>query len=154
MRTFQSARADGTYVFGIIDDSKGGDGQRVELFEIAMGGASATVESPLVLGRALVQDVQALSYAASVELSLLDSPLQKVDLAGNITFTLTDHAAGRGLSLKVLADGSTRNLTFPAGWKFLGERPATLAASKTGILSILCWGNADADVVAAFSAET
>jgi hypothetical protein len=52
--------------------------------------------------------------------------------------------------LRIVGDGSIRTLTFPSGWKWIGAAPTALAANATGILSITSWGNAAADVVAAY----
>jgi hypothetical protein len=60
---------------------------------------------------------------------------------------------GRSASVRVVCDGTTRTLTFPAGWTWLGSIPASLAAGDTGYLSITAYGAADTDVIAAWSYE-
>lgn len=75
-------------------------------------------------------------------------------VAGALTFTTTNLAAGRGMSVRLdnSASGSARNLTFPAGWTWLaGSAPAEIEANKVGIISLVSYGSADADVVAAWS---
>jgi hypothetical protein len=70
------------------------------------------------------------------------------------TFTTTNLDNGRSASVRVVCDGTTRNLTFPAGWTWLGSGPpAVLAAGDIGYLSITAYGTANADVVAAWSYE-
>lgn len=79
---------------------------------------------------------------------------RSIVMSGNAAFTTDHRAAGRGLSLKLdnSAGASTRTLAFPAGWKWLGNSaPAELEASYIGIVSIVCYGSADSDIVAAWS---
>jgi hypothetical protein len=57
------------------------------------------------------------------------------------------------VTLRLVADGTNRNLTFPAGWVFLGTAPASLAAGKTAVLSVTFFGTADADAVAAWAVQ-
>jgi hypothetical protein len=104
----------------------------------------------------LLPAVATLVYAASVDLNLAPSvPVYRtLALTGNVTFTTSNLVAGRQASVRIVADGSIRTLTFPAGWKFLGAAaPANIAASKTAVLSIVSFGVADADVVVAYSVQ-
>jgi hypothetical protein len=95
-----------------------------------------------------------LSYAASVELDFASAPFETVTLAGNITFTTSNLAAGRSKTIRIIGDGSSRNFTFPGGWIFVGAAaPTSLAANKTAILTMTSFGTTDANVVAAYSAQ-
>jgi hypothetical protein len=81
-----------------------------------------------------------------------------VTLNGNATFSTspTGLGNGRGASVRVQCDGTTRTLTWPAGWTWLGSEatgPSSLAAGDVGYLSIVAFGIADSDVVAAWSYE-
>jgi hypothetical protein len=58
------------------------------------------------------------------------------------------------VTVRILGDGSTRNLGFSASWIFVGTKPTTIAASKTGILTVAAFGNTDADVVAAYGVQS
>jgi len=73
----------------------------------------------------------------------------------NTTFTTTNLGNGRSASVRVIGDASTRTLTWPAGWTWLGSGvpPTSLAANDVGYLSITAYGAADTDVVAAWSYE-
>jgi hypothetical protein len=99
--------------------------------------------------------VSTLTYGASVALDF-DNALpvyRTISLTGDLTLTSANLGPGRQVSLRIVADGSTRSFTFP-GWTFIGgAAPASIAASKTGILSLVSYGVADADVVAAYSVE-
>lgn len=94
-----------------------------------------------------------LTYAATTDLDFAGIGARALNLTGNITFTTSNRAAGRMLKVKILADGSTRTFTFPS-WKWVGSAaPANIAASKTMILSLECWGSNDTDIVAAYAVE-
>lgn len=98
--------------------------------------------------------IKTVSYAASTALDLTANNYQTVSLTGDITFTTSNRGSGRSISIRIVGDGSTRNLTFPVGWTFLGSAaPATLAASKTAVLSIFCYGSNDSDIVAAYAVQ-
>ena len=74
-------------------------------------------------------------------------------LTGDVAFAASNRAAGRSVTLRVVNGATERTLSFPAGWTFVGAKPTAIAASKTGILPITAFGDADADVVAAWAAE-
>lgn len=95
-----------------------------------------------------------LTYAASVAVDFAGDDYKSLTLTGNVTFTSSNLAAPRSISVRIIGDGSIRTLTFPAGWKFLGAAaPASLAANKIAVLSVTSFGTTDANVVAAYSAE-
>lgn len=96
----------------------------------------------------------ALGTTGSVDLDLaaLNNTLQSIALSGNITFTSSNEAAGLSVVVKISA-ASLRTLTFPS-WTFLGPIPASIAAGKTGVLSLTAFGATDADVIAAWSVQS
>lgn len=103
-----------------------------------------------------------VNYAASVELDFdhdfnsfgqINYRHRRLDLSGDVTFTTANLAEGRRLEVLVFADGTPRNLTFPA-WRFIGAAaPATIAADKAARLVLIATGNADADVVAEWTVQ-
>lgn len=97
----------------------------------------------------------AITYAASValDLSALDGQYRTISLTGDLTLTTSNRATGRTAVIRIIADASQRTLTFPADWKFLGTKPANIAASKTGVLSLTFFGTADSDCVAAWGVQ-
>jgi len=97
----------------------------------------------------------AITYAASValDLSALDGQYRTISLTGDLTFTTSNLATGRTVVIRIIADASQRTLTFPTDWKFLGTKPANIAASKTGVLSLTFFGTADSDCVAAWGVQ-
>lgn len=89
----------------------------------------------------------------NLDMTALNDTLQSIALSGNITFTTSNRGAGKHVTIKLSA-ASTRTLTFPGTWVFIGAAaPASLAAGKTAVLSILGWGSNDSDIVAAYSAQ-
>lgn len=96
----------------------------------------------------------ALSYAASVQIDFQAALQQTIALTGDLTLTQANVAAGRRVTVILDADGSTRNLTFPSGWVFLGAAaPASIAANKRGKLELEATGAAEADVTAIWTVE-
>jgi len=74
-------------------------------------------------------------------------------VTGNVTFTGSNYTAGRSVSVRVVGDGSSRTLSFPADWKFVSFKPTALAAGKTAVLAVTAFGSSAADAVAAWAVE-
>jgi hypothetical protein len=92
-----------------------------------------------------------IPYAASVALDFSTSGWKSISLTGNIAFTSSNLAADREIAVRIVSDGSSRNLSFPVGWVFVGATaPASIAANKTAILSLRAFGSTDATVVASY----
>lgn len=69
------------------------------------------------------------------------------------TFETSNRGSGRSATIKVIAGASGCTLIFPA-WVFVGgAAPASLAANKTAILRIHCWGNNDSDITAEWAVQ-
>lgn len=100
--------------------------------------------------------VVTIGYAAAVVIDFseaITAELQTVTLTGNLTVTTANLTAGRVLRLRIVGDGSIRNLVWPGLWKWLMAAPATLAANKVGELLLRSYGTGDANVVAEWSVE-
>jgi hypothetical protein len=121
-------------------------------------GTDATL--PLVstssAGLAPATSFSTITYGASVSLDFasLDAQYRTISLTGDLELTTSNLANGRTLVLRLVADASQRTLTFPTDWKFLGSKPANIAASKTGVLSLTAFGTTNADVVAAYAVQS
>jgi hypothetical protein len=107
--------------------------------------------------RLQVNGLTTLAYAASVALDFnAGTDLRKIALAGNLTLTTSNRAAGRSLVLTLAADASARTLTFPSGadlWKWITDKPASIAANKTGQLVLICNDANDSGINAAWGVE-
>jgi len=79
--------------------------------------------------------------------------IQTISISGNTTFTGSNYAAGKSITLFITTDGSTRDLAFPAGWIFQGTKPTDQAASKVGTLTLLCASTSEASVRCAYAVE-
>ena len=95
-------------------------------------------------------DVEVL---ASNEIDFANSQMQTRSIAANTTFTATNMSNGLMKTIRILNGANSATLTFPAAWKFVGTKPAEIAANKTAILTLVCFGNTEADVVAAYAVE-
>ena len=98
---------------------------------------------------------QQLIYAAAMTLDFTGYGSIAIPLTGNVSFTTTGVFNGRQLLARLACDATLRTLTWPGGWKWVGgTAPASLAANKTALLRLHCFGITDADVVAQWAAET
>jgi hypothetical protein len=131
----------------------------------AVGTGSTAARSDHVHAMPTASDVGALpltftagtiTYAATVDLDMLSLAglYQTISLTGDLAFTTSNRASGRAVTLRLICDATQRTLTFPAGWVFVGNKPATIAASKTAILSLTFFGTADTDCVAAYGVQS
>lgn len=98
----------------------------------------------------------AISYASTVDLNIasLNGSYRTVALTGDITFTTSSRVLCGRVAIRLLSDASSRNLSFPAGWKFVTPKPSSIAANKTAILNLVFYGTADTDCVAEYMVES
>ena len=95
---------------------------------------------------------QILTYSATTNLDFSLPNVRTLSLTGDVTFTTSNLANGRSMTIRIDADSTPRNLTFPAGWKFLGSAaPTVIASSATAMLVLNAFGNSDSNVLAAYS---
>ena len=100
-------------------------------------------------------DVKVLTYDASPTLDFHDGVSQTMTISGAIALDTTNRGSGKFLTLRVVDNGSGQNITYASGWKWLSDSgPSTIAASKTGILSLTCYGTAESDIVAVWAVES
>lgn len=87
----------------------------------------------------------------TVNLDFSGAQFQTVALTGDLTLTTSGLAGARTKTLRIVADGSSRNLTFPGTWTFVGSAaPASIGANKVALLSLTSFGTTDANVVAVY----
>lgn len=79
--------------------------------------------------------------------------LKTISIAANTTFTASNYAAGKTVTVRVTSDATSRTLAFPPSWKFVGTKPTSIAASKTGILTVTSFGTTEAECIAAWAVE-
>lgn len=73
---------------------------------------------------------------------------------GSITVSGTNYTAGKSITLRIVPGSSSRNISFPADWKFVSFKPTSVAANKVGVLAVTCFGNSAADAVAAWAVQS
>ncbi len=129
--------------------------KKLLLFLLLATGLIAQPSNPItnaLLQKRIAATSETVTYAATTNIDMAKA-LQTVSLTGNVTFTTSNKAASTGIyvTVRVVADGTNRTLTFPGTWVWVGSTPpATIIASKVGILSLICFGATDADVVASW----
>ena len=90
-----------------------------------------------------------LTYSGTTTLDLTGEGVETVTLTGDVTFQTSNRASGLRKTVRIIASGATRAITWPA-WVSLGAAlPTTLADGKTMVVDLLCFGTAETDVVAA-----
>jgi hypothetical protein len=93
------------------------------------------------------------SGTVNLDMASLHGTYQTISLAGAITFTTSNRVAGRTVTVRLVAGGSARTLTFPS-WVFVGAiAPASLAANKTAVFTVTFFDTTDASGVAAYAAQ-
>jgi len=95
----------------------------------------------------LSSDTVALDFSSGTGLGYRSA------VAGDLTFTGSNYHAG-AIKTVVLTNGaSSRTLTFPSSWIFVGTKPTTLAASKTAVLTVTSLGTTEAACVAGWAVQ-
>lgn len=104
--------------------------------------------------RRLTVQQEALPYAGTINLDFNGFGGKRIALTGNTSFTSGAFGFGKQMIVRVVCDTSTRTLVWPAAWKWVGAAaPANIAANKTGLLQLWCFGTSEGDVVARWLVE-
>lgn len=124
--------------------------------------ASATT-SPIPVGTLATLQNEGVThdnmpYSAVRILNFRERDYRTLLLDGNMIFGAQGHAPAKAVVVRIrnTSGVTSRNLSFPASWIFMGPAgaPSTIAPSRTGILSVTCFGTSDADVIAAWAVQT
>ena len=89
----------------------------------------------------------------NLDMSALTGSYQSITMTGSITFTTSNRASGRSVTLRIDPGASSRTLTYPGTWRFVGTKITSLNASKLAVLTLTFFGTADSDCIAAISVE-
>jgi hypothetical protein len=105
-------------------------------------------------GTALAADTQtigtglATTGTVNLDLATLTGTFQTITATGNLTFTASNYAAGRRLSLCIEAGGSARTLAWPAGWVRMGAAlPTSLASGAVIVVTLLVRSTTEASTI-------
>jgi hypothetical protein len=97
---------------------------------------------------------EGLVFASNTVLNFGTHSSKRITLTGDIAFSAVGQLFGSEMQLRILCDGTTRNMSWPAGWKFVGAAaPASIAANKTALLQLWAFGLNDTDIVARYLVE-
>jgi hypothetical protein len=114
--------------------------------------ATLPLAAPAAAGLQPATGYGAITYASTIDLdgAVRNGQMNTISLTGTLEFTTSSLANGQEIRLRLIADGTTRALTFPDDWKFLSEKPDNITASKEAILSLAVFGTTNADVRAVY----
>lgn len=116
--------------------------------------ATSTVSS-ILTSKNVAINVNTLSTASGTQnIDFTSEGYLTHSITGNITYTASNYAEGKSLTIRITSDGTARNLTFPANWIFVGAKPSSIAASKIAVLSVTSFGATEANTVAAYAVQT
>jgi hypothetical protein len=116
-------------------------------------------EKANLTGASFTGEVSATSFRGSVgttttSLNFSTQTFKTITLSTTTTFTASNYAAGRTVTVRVNPGASTRTIGFPSGWVFVGTKPTSIAANKIGILTITSFGTTEAECVAAWAVQS
>ena len=106
-----------------------------------------------------VQNVIHDISATGLDIDFSEDQLQTYPtLTGNVTFTTFQNiVAGKSKTIRLLADSTNRECTFPSGIKWVGSAPTsnvhTVTASKYAIITFTSFGTTEAEIIGAFAVE-
>ena len=79
---------------------------------------------------------------------------RSLSVLSDTVFSTSNLGNGTSISLRLVSTGGPYNLTWPAGWEWLGSAPpALLPADTTALLATVSFGAVDASVMAVWSEE-
>ena len=117
-----------------------------------------TLDGKTLTGVVRVQNALGTALGTTGTINLDFSTNELVTMAamtGNVTFTASNYGIGRTKTIRIIGGASAYTFTFPATWKFLGAAaPASLAIGKYAVLTLTSISTTEAEVVAAYSAQT
>jgi len=97
---------------------------------------------------------EGLPFTSNTVLNFCTHTSKRITLTGDIAFSAVGQLFGSEMTLRIACDSTTRNLSWPAGWKFVGAAaPASIAASKTALLQLWAFGLNESDIVARYLVE-
>lgn len=95
----------------------------------------------------------ATTGTVNLDMAAVHGTIQTITLTGDPTFTTSNRAAGREVTLVLAAGGSTRTLTWPS-WLAIGAAlPTSLASGKTLVVTVTFVDSTDAAAVAAAAVQ-
>jgi len=131
---------------------EGGPEIPTKLAEFGQAGDAFDMSLPIDYGK-----TSKLAQSGALVADFDDGTVQYFELNGHVTDWTTANRAlasssSRETRIVVSPGAGTRNLAFDAGWTFIGSAaPTDIASGKTGMLTLLCIGAGETDVIASWS---
>ena len=120
----------------------------------SMNDSSATAYPTQLAAKSRIEGFATVTFANPTELDFDGLPYRQVNLTGDLTITAVNMSAAKSITLLIINNNATHNLTFPVNWKFFGAAaPATIAASKQALLTVTAFGSTESTVKAAYAVE-
>ena len=91
--------------------------------------------------KTITSDNIALDFSDGIE-------LEQRTVTGDVTFTASNYTSGAKKTVYLEGDTVSRNLTFPAAWNFITDKPTAIGASKKNILDLNSFGTSESTTVA------
>ena len=81
--------------------------------------------------------------------------LQKYVLNAGLSADTAAANKGAGKSVVILlsAGSASRNFNWNSSWKFIGEKPASIAGNKVALLSMTCFGSNETDIICSYGVQ-
>ncbi len=132
----------------------GGDGDSDTIIVNGVANFQILSASSYVFAKRLWMNQATLVYAAATVLNFNTYGSFTMPLTGNISFSTSGVANGKILTARFVCDGTLRTLTWPAFTWVGGVAPINLAANKSALLTLTCFGVTDADVLAQWAVQS
>jgi hypothetical protein len=151
--TAETVLVDGDYVMviDVSDTSQSPTGSLNKMLASSVA-TSAPFTSRFAPETTAVAALTPTTGTVDLDLATVNGKYLTHSLSGNPTYTSSNRAAGKTVTIKVIAGGGTRTLSFPS-WVFVGTEPTDIASGKTGILTVTWFDTTDAGAVAAWAVE-
>jgi hypothetical protein len=138
----------------VIIEGGDGDSDSLRVTQRSQFNGPVAMDDYLAARRLIIQQ-ETIPYAASVVLNFNTFGSKRINLTGNLSVSAIDQLNNQQMMVRLEADASTRTLTFPPGWRWVGgTAPASLAANKVALLRLWCYGLNESDVLAEYHVET
>ena len=157
---------DRAYAAGLVDDLSGVTNAATARSNLGLGNVDNTSDAnkPVSTAQQTALDLKApatrtvgtglgTSGTVNLDMASLHGTIQTITLSGNPTFTTSNRAAGREVTLVIAAGGSSRTLTWPS-WLAVGAAlPTSLASGKTLVATVTFVDTTDAAAIAAAAVQ-
>lgn len=152
---------DRAYAAGLVDDLSGVTSAATARSNLGLGNVDNTSDAnkPVSTAQQTALDAKApatrtvgtglgTSGTVNLDMASVHDTIQTITLSGNPTFTTSNRAAGREVTLVLAAGGSTRTIAWPS-WIAVGAAlPTSLASGKTLVATVTFVDTTDAAAVA------